>query len=103
MDFMGSNVGGRPGRPEGGDAQGMRALFEVYVVFKYTHTHTYTHIYIYSWECVIWIGLSCLSFTYTHTHTHIHTHTQVVKEVGEKKGWPRAEGDKDEAATEEED
>ncbi|KAM3569355.1 hypothetical protein VYU27_008544, partial [Nannochloropsis oceanica] len=29
MDFMGSNNGGRPGRPEGGDAQGMRALFEV--------------------------------------------------------------------------
>ena len=29
MDFMGSNPGGRPGRPEGGDAQGMRALYEV--------------------------------------------------------------------------
>jgi hypothetical protein len=42
-------------------------------------------------------------FSLIYINTHTHTHTQVVKEVGEKKGWPRAEGEKDEASTEEED
>lgn len=29
MDFNGANAAGRPGRPEGGEPQGMRALFHL--------------------------------------------------------------------------
>lgn len=29
MDFLGFNASSRPGKPEGGEAQGMRALYEL--------------------------------------------------------------------------
>mmetsp|Transcript_15387 Transcript_15387/g.27184 ORF Transcript_15387/g.27184 Transcript_15387/m.27184 type:complete len:111 (+) Transcript_15387:1-333(+) len=29
LDFMGTNAAGKPGRPEGGEAQGMRALYHL--------------------------------------------------------------------------